>query len=71
MKKLFIVASLIATPCYAQQQQTPVEQAMGTKLIQEIQAGLTCSATLIATQAELTKAQARVKELEAAVPKKE
>ncbi len=47
-----------------QQQASPNEQAMGVKLMQEIQGGLNCSANLIGVQAELTKAQARIKELE-------
>lgn len=71
--KIFIVGlSLVAATPVLAQQQTPSEQALGTKLMQEIQGGLNCSASLIALQAELTKAQARIKELEpkAEEPKK-
>jgi hypothetical protein len=62
---IFIVLTTVA---FAQQQQTPSEQALGVKLMQEIQGGLNCSANLIGVQVELAKAQARIKELE---PKKE
>lgn len=64
MRAFIIGLSLFAvTPALAQQQ-TPSEQALGTKLMQEIQGGLNCSAGLIALQAELAKAQARIKEIE-------
>lgn len=63
---LAAAASLIAGNADAQQhQQTPSEQALGAKLMQEIQGGLICNASLISVQAELAKAQARIKELEA------
>lgn len=52
------------------QQQTPLEQALSTKLLQEIQGGLSCNTNLIAVQAEFAKATARIKELESA-PKQE
>lgn len=65
MKKLlfFFLLATVAT-AFAQQQPSPNEQAMGTKLMQEIQGGLNCSASLIGVQAELVKAQTRIKELE-------
>lgn len=63
MKRIAILALFFAFPAWAQQQ-TPSEQALGTKLMQEIQGGLNCSASLIALQAELAKAQARIKEFE-------
>lgn len=68
--KVFIIALslFIATSALAQQQ-TPSEQALGTKLMQEIQGGLNCSASLISAQAELAKAQARIKELQPKVDK--
>lgn len=66
---------LVATSALAQQSDpgqgkleiktTPGEQALGAKLMQEIQSGLNCSASLISVRAELEKAQARIKELEA------
>lgn len=66
MKKLAFLFLLLAAPCFAQQQQqSPGEQALGAKLMQELQSGLNCSANLIGAQAELAKAQARIKELEA------
>jgi hypothetical protein len=62
---LAAAASLIAGNADGQQhQQTPSEQALGAKLMQEIQGGLICNASLISVQAELAKAQARIKELE-------
>lgn len=42
----------------------PSEQAIGAKLMREIQDGLQCNVNLISVQVELAKAQARVKELE-------
>jgi hypothetical protein len=56
---------LIGSPAFAQQQQSPMEQALAQKLGIEVNASLQCSASLIAAQAQLTAAQARVKELEA------
>lgn len=65
MRLLIItVAVLTATPTFAQQA-SPNEQALGAKLMIEIQSGLSCSANLIGAQAELAKAQARIKDLEA------
>jgi hypothetical protein len=64
MKRFIFLVCLFTTPAVAQQQATPNEQAMGTKLMQEIQGGLNCNANLISVQAELAKAQARIKELE-------
>lgn len=65
---LALVISVTTTFAFAQQQQTPTEQAMGTKILQEMQAGLTCSVSLISVKDELDKANARIKELE---PKKD
>lgn len=63
--RIFIIAiALLASTSAFAQQQTPSEQALGTKLLQEIQGGLNCSASLISVQAELAKATARIKELE-------
>lgn len=67
MRTLIIGLSLfVATSAMAQQQQPPAasEQALGAKLMQEIQGGLNCSANLISVQADLAKANARIKELE-------
>lgn len=51
-----------------QQQQTPLEQALGAKLLGEINAGLACSAESISLKAQLAAAQARIKEIEAKLP---
>lgn len=61
---IMTVAVLTATPTFAQQA-SHNEQALGAKLMIEIQSGLGCSANLIGVQAELAKAQARIKDLEA------
>lgn len=59
-----ILSSFVAVPALAQQQPSSGEQALGAKLMQEIQGGLSCSTNLISAQADLAKAQARIKELE-------
>lgn len=69
--KLGLLIALLLVLCartFAQQGPTPGEQALGAKLMQEIQSGINCSAELIGAKIELAKAQARIKELE---PKKE
>jgi len=63
-KSVLIGVLLVASPSFAQQQPTPNEQALWTKLLQEIQQGVSCSISLISTQADLAKAQAKIKELE-------
>lgn len=65
MRLLVIGMSLLAATSALAQSASPNEQAMGVKLLQEIQAGLSCSANLISAQADLAKAQTRIKELEA------
>ncbi len=63
MKKIIVFISLfISTSTFAQQQ--PNEQALGTKLIKEINEGLKCNSDLITIKDELAKAQAKIKELE-------
>ncbi len=64
MKKIIIFSCLLVSPALAQQQPSPVEQAMSQRLLSEINSSLQCGAGLISTSAELTKAKARVKELE-------
>lgn len=65
----FLAAAVSFNSASAQQQlSSPNEQALGQKVMQEIQLGLNCNAALITVQAELVKVQARVKELE---PKEE
>jgi hypothetical protein len=70
LRVTFLLGNLLLTTAASaqQHQQTPSEQALAAKLLQEIQGGLTCNASLLSVQAELAKAQARVKELE---PKQE
>lgn len=58
------VALLLASPAIAQQQPTPIQQALGERLMREVNEGLQCSASLIGLQQELAKALARVKDLE-------
>lgn len=65
MKKLIIVLVLISTPSFAQQTTTsPNEQALGQKLLQEIQAGISCNSNAISLKIDLDKANAKIKELE-------
>ena len=65
MKRLAIFVLIFASPALAQQQQpTAAEQALGQKLFKEMQEGVNCSVNLISVQAELAKANARIKELE-------
>jgi hypothetical protein len=67
---LAFLITLLVSPAMAQQQASPSEQALGNKVLQEIQSGLQCSSSLISAQAELAKALARIKELESK-PKEE
>jgi len=73
MKGLVLAAALLlAGPALAEQQeQSPAEQALGQRVIVEINANLQAAAKIIELQRQLTAAQARVKELEAAAPKKD
>ena len=67
LRVTFLLGNLLLTTAASaqqQHQQTPSEQALGTKLLQEIQGSLTCNASLISVQSDLAKAQARLKELE-------
>lgn len=64
MRAFIIGLALLTATSALAQQQTPSEQALGAKLMQEIQGGLNCSASLIGVQAELAKANAKIKELE-------
>jgi hypothetical protein len=65
MIRIAIALALLATPALAQQQQPSfTEQAMGQKIMQEINNGLACSARLIEVQKQLETAEAKVKQLE-------
>lgn len=63
MKRLILLAAFIATPAIAQQQPSPVEQALGQKLMQEISAGVQCTAQAITLKGEFDKSQEEVKRL--------
>jgi hypothetical protein len=64
MKSIILAIAFVASvPAFAQQ--TPMEQAMGAKLLAELGASLQCTADAVATRAALDRALARVKELEA------
>lgn len=64
MLKYLLAFSLLASAAYAQQAPTPNEQALSTKLMQELQEGLSCNVNLVRIKSELAVAQARIKELE-------
>lgn len=71
MKFIFImIALLLSTAAQAQQQQSPTEQALGAKLLLEIQQGLACSAEAVTLKSDLAKAFTKIKDLEAK-PKEE
>lgn len=61
---LALLVSSPATPALAQQPTSPMEQALGSKLIQEINASVSCVAGMVTVQQQLAAAQARIKELE-------
>jgi len=56
-----VVADLMLYVAHAQQP-TPTEQAMGNKIVAEVQAGLNCGAELIVVKAELAKTESRGEE---------
>jgi hypothetical protein len=60
-----VAIALALSPAHAQQQQSPMEQALSQKIVAELNASLQCSASLLTIQAQLQTAQSRVKELEA------
>lgn len=69
MKRLLILACLLATPAIAQQQPDPamLQRAIGAVQAQRNQAldqAASCSASAGSLADELTKAQARIKTLE-------
>ena len=59
-----MILMLFGTSTYAQPQQSPTEQALSSKLLQEINTGLACAASAISLQQQLTAAQVRIAELE-------
>jgi hypothetical protein len=66
----FLSALLLSSAALAQQQQpSPAEQALGQRLMSEIQKGVTCEAGVISLLAELAAAQAKIKELDKAAEK--
>lgn len=67
MKKKFIIGLLfLLSPqlCWAQQAPSLMEQALTTKLSNEIGLGLQCGAAVNGLQQEMARAQARIKALE-------
>lgn len=66
MLKYAVAILLFSAPAFAQQPQpsTPLEQALGAKLVAEINAGLQCSATQTVLQQQLQQATAKVADLE-------
>lgn len=70
---LFVIAFLAIGfgIAIAQPTQSPMEQALGLKLITEVNTTLQCTAAQLTMQAQLTAAQARIKELETKYESKE
>jgi hypothetical protein len=62
--RLWIIAAVVVASTAVQAQQSPSEQALGNKLMAEINAALQCDAGLISARQELAKSAARIKELE-------
>lgn len=63
MRLIFTTAIMLcAAPVFAQQA-SPVEQALGAKLSQEINAGLICNTSLIDLQRQLAEARKQIEEL--------
>ena len=60
MKYLVVLALLLPSAAFAQQG-SPEFQALGAKLMSEINAGIQCNANAIAGRAELEKVQAELK----------
>lgn len=59
---------LSVSPAFAQQPPTPKEQALGARIMFEVNASVECNANLITLQRENEALQARIKALE---PKKD
>lgn len=62
MRFALVISLLAVTPAFAQQQ-SPSELALGAKLFQEINAGISCSATVIDLQRQLAEARKQIEEL--------
>lgn len=65
MKRLLVVIILASTPVFAQPKPSPELEAVGAKLMQEINAGIQCNANAIVGRQELEKLQAELKALKA------
>ncbi len=59
-----ILAIILTGPGKSQPRANPQEQALGAKLLAEIQAGLTCSAEKITAERRVEELERRLKELE-------
>lgn len=69
--RIGILASLLLLNASANAQQPPPSpevQAIGNRLLQEIQTGIQCSANAITLQQELEKARAEIKRLTPSPP---
>lgn len=74
MKYLIAALLLLPTSAFAQVQpagNTPLEQALGAKLMQEINNGLQCSAAQVTLGQQLQAAQAKIAELQKQIDAKE
>lgn len=61
---LVAVVLVLSVPAAAQQAQSPLEVAMGERIMSEVSANLQCRAQAADLQRQLAAAQARIKELE-------
>ena len=64
MIRFAIILALLPCQALAQQQQSPIEQALSQKILAEVNAGLACSAQLIEVKKQLDEAQAKLKDFE-------
>jgi len=63
MRKLLIILFLFPTEVWAQQKPPPEIEALGSKLMQEINANIQCNANGIVGRQEIEKLQAEIKSL--------
>lgn len=63
LKTTLLLLCFSVSAALAQQQASPLEQALGAKMMREMNDGLQCSANVIVAQQQLAAAQAEVKRL--------
>lgn len=63
MKKWIVLACFISVPAWAQQKPSPEMEALGNKLMVEINAGIQCNANGIAGRQALEAAQKEIEGL--------